>query len=119
MYQIKRYFSHIKSKLFPIAFIASFFAPTLSFALNQVNLPNGSGGYGGGNIAAVWGQGGYAFTFFQYIQWASIVIAIGSLGIMLVYRTHESILKGCVRVLVVSGIIALAFSVPSWFGLNI
>lgn len=90
-----------------------------AFALSQNQMPTGQ-------ITAVVGVSGQAsggitsvMTYLSYGLWAASALGLIAVGFMLFNNVQDTILKNVAKIVGIICVLALAFSVPGWFGLSI
>ena len=91
-----------------------------AFALSQNQMPTGQ------QITAVTGVSGQAsggitsvMTYLSYGLWAASALGLIAVGFMLFNNVQDTILKNVAKIVGIICVLALAFSVPGWFGLSI
>lgn len=84
----------------------------LDAADTGTNLDGNSGGDPVGGV-------GKMLEYLKYGLWAMSALGIISVGFMMFFNVQETILKNVMKVVGVICIVALGFSAPGWFGLNI
>lgn len=58
-------------------------------------------------------------NYLKYTLWAMSALGIISVGFMMFFNVQETILKNVMKVVGVICVVALGFTAPGWFGLNI
>lgn len=108
---------NLKSKLLLTGFVAGI--TKITMALSTSTLAEGTMAGQAGAGGSVGGGINTLMNYLTYTLWAMSALGIIAVGFMMLFQVQETILKNVMKVVGVICVIALAFSAPGWFGLNI
>lgn len=91
---------------------------SVAFALTQNSMPTGQTTSMAGVSGNATGGITTALTYLSYGLWAASALGLIAIGFMLFNNVQDTILKNVAKGVGVICILALAFSVPGWFGMN-
>ena len=109
---------NLKNKMFLLAIAIG--TNPLVYAMKKNKLDSADTGtnqdQGGGDPVSGVGR---MLEYLKYTLWAMSALGIIAVGFMMMFNVQETVLKNVMKVVAVICVIALGFSAPGWFGLNI